>query len=173
MYDIVFDCSINRNKRQTIATVDISFLRNIMQKVPDVYGNTIKVPAVEETFFTGQGATIRSLSDKDKPIIGMKLAIADALEQVAKQIKKDTWKEIKAASNGKSPYRGFSNEDLLGILVGIETEMLNREYKMVKKEELEIINSSTEEAEKIRELRSTLPVGQRSKARAILATEGE
>lgn len=110
-FNLLMDWDFGRNKRQTVVTLglDLEESRN----------NNGVVTTVTSTF-VGYGATIRSQQDKDNPSVGVKLALAEALEQLARDIKKDAWSHI----HKKSP-KPLSEKELWE-LHGEITDALHR-----------------------------------------------
>lgn len=74
-----------RNKRQTISDVKLIIEEN---------WNHNGTPTTVKHEFSGMGATIRSLYDKDVASVGIKLAMAEAFEQLSRSLKKDAWNNI-------------------------------------------------------------------------------
>lgn len=103
---------VDTNDRQTVAFTQIDF--TVCKKKDGKNVFTSKS-------FDGVGATIRSLRDKDNPMIGAQLAVAEALECIASRIKKDAWEQIK--SRGSKP---LSDEELMNELFAIEDEIYSR-----------------------------------------------
>lgn len=138
-FEVYTDFDFGRNKRQTVASVGLA----IKESGKDILG--------KYHCYTGYGATIRSQQDKDKPEVGIKLALAEALEQLAREIKKDAWSQI----HKKSP-KPLSDAELYTQYEELLDELLTRMAQKQLTEEAREKLANTEEAIAKREERKRL-----------------
>lgn len=123
---------VKRNNRQTGADIamDINTTWEVEGKK---YENTES--------FAGFGATIRSLEDKDDKVVGYKMALAEALEQLARKLKRSAWKTI--YSRGVKP---LSEVELVELYDEICEALDEKEEHKIKAQQLREQYANTPEA---------------------------